>query len=91
MPSAQIRPLIFTLTILILHVDLNAQKKDVHETPIPKNIERCFTTLDKTMPNNEIELITRNYFGKKASLEEKQKEILRKIKKKLGEEKFVSA
>ena len=36
--------------------------------------------------NNEIELITRNYFGKKASLEEKQKEILRKIKKKLGEE-----
>ena len=36
--------------------------------------------------NNEIELITRNYFGKKASLEEKQKEILRKIRGKLGEE-----
>jgi hypothetical protein len=36
--------------------------------------------------NNEIELITRNYFGKKASLEEKQKGILRKIKQKLGAE-----
>jgi hypothetical protein len=36
--------------------------------------------------NNEIELITRNYFGKKASLEYEQNRILRKIRKKLGEE-----
>ncbi|CAI2193189.1 7859_t:CDS:2, partial [Funneliformis geosporum] len=32
------------------------------------------------------EIITRNYFGKGASLEQEQKEVLRKIKRKLGEE-----
>jgi hypothetical protein len=56
-PSGQMRLLIFTLTILILQVDLYGQKKSVHETSIPKNLEQCFTTLDKTMPDNEIELI----------------------------------
>lgn len=34
--------------------------------------------------NNEIEIITRNYFGKIASLEQEEKETLRKIKRKLG-------
>jgi hypothetical protein len=57
MPSGQMRLLIFTLTILILQVDLYGQKKNVHDTPIPRNIEQCFKTLDKTMPDNEIELI----------------------------------
>jgi hypothetical protein len=36
--------------------------------------------------NNEIEIITRNYFDKASSLEYKKAELLRKIKKKLGEE-----
>jgi hypothetical protein len=36
--------------------------------------------------NNEIEIVTRNYFGKKVSLEQQQQGIIRKIKKKLGEE-----
>jgi hypothetical protein len=56
MPSGQMRLLIFTLTILTL-VEVYGQKKSVHETRIPKNIEQCFKTLDKTMPDKEIELI----------------------------------
>lgn len=57
MPFGQMRLLIFTLTILFLQLHVYGQKKDAYETPIPKNIEQCFTTLDKTMPDNEIELI----------------------------------
>lgn len=57
MPSGQMRLLISTLTILVLQVNLYGQKRDVYETPIPKNIQQCFSTLDKTMPEKEIELI----------------------------------
>jgi hypothetical protein len=57
MPSGQMRLLILILTILAYQIDLYGQKKDVHETRIPKNTKQCFATLDKTMPDNEIELI----------------------------------
>jgi hypothetical protein len=35
----------------------NEEKADIHSLPTPKNIQQCFSTLDKTMSDREIHLI----------------------------------
>lgn len=47
------------LHVIILATPLWAfgQKKNVHGLPIPKDLIECFSTLDKSMPDNEVNLI----------------------------------
>ncbi|CAG8779867.1 33718_t:CDS:2 [Racocetra persica] len=61
-------------------VRYNQAVKFIRETEFPEYNCRIIHNT-----NNEIEIITRNYFGKKASLEQQQQGIIRKIKRKLGE------
>jgi len=52
--------LLFTTTILLLHLLTLRQSKDkpsVHDLPIPKTLNECFALLDKTMPDDEIALV----------------------------------
>jgi len=53
----------------------------IRETEFPEYACRIITN-----SNNEIEIITRNFFGKVAELENEENEIKRKIKKKIREE-----
>jgi hypothetical protein len=51
---------IFTFTILLFSACMYGQiveKPDIYEFPIPKTLEKCFSLLNKTMPDNEIQLI----------------------------------
>lgn len=46
--------------MVMISLTISAQsevRKNIRDFPIPKTIEECFEVLDKTMPNNEIQLI----------------------------------
>ena len=49
----------YLMIFLLLPATINAQiaEKSVYNFPIPKTIEECFELLDKTMSDNEIQLI----------------------------------
>jgi hypothetical protein len=51
---------LLTATILFLQFiafGQNKTKPDVYDFPIPKTLEECFVLLDKTMPDDEIQLV----------------------------------
>lgn len=52
--------LLITTTILLLHLLSFGQTKEkpsVHDFPIPKTLTECFALLDKTLPDDEINLV----------------------------------
>ena len=52
--------LLITTTIVFLHLltfGQSKEKRSVHDLPIPKTLNECFVLLDKTMPDDEIELV----------------------------------
>jgi hypothetical protein len=51
---------LLTTTILLLHLLSFGQTKEkpsVHDIPIPKTLAECFTLLDKTLPDDEVNLV----------------------------------
>jgi len=50
--------LILTLILFqLISFGQTTEKLDVYNVPIPKNLDKCFKVLDKTLPDNEIELV----------------------------------
>src|SRR5436190_1778606 len=49
--------MVLTVTSVLAFGQSRSEKADIYSLPIPKNIQHCFSVLDKTMSDREITLI----------------------------------